>query len=215
MDDGQITRSPGASEAETIRLVRSLAAQVRDSAAGYRKAGEETTDTALAAEFGHLADERDDMVEALDECLTGLGATPDTTGTVLGAAHRLFIDLRSAIGGRDREAILREIVRGESVLEEAYDAAVEAGLPPEVHNIVRRQHRLARRSRDRFRAAIPDYPEGPVRPLFPITLGHATAAVSQATAAAQRNPTLTAATFGALAAGFAAALWLTRQPPRR
>lgn len=208
MDDGRMTRSPGASEAETIRLLRGLAAQVRDSAAGYRKAQEETTDIALKAEFGHLADERDDMVEALDESLTGLGVTPDTTGTVMGAAHRLFIDLRSAISGRDRNAILREIVRGESVLEEAYDAAIKAGLPPEVHNIVRRQHRLARRSRDRFRAAIPDYPEQEGRAILPVTLGSACAAV-------QRNPTMAAATFGALAAGFAAALWLTRQPSRR
>lgn len=209
MDDGHTTRTVGASETETIRLVRGLAAQVRDSAAGYRKAQEETGDSALAAEFGHLADERDDMVEALDECLTGLGAAPDTSGTMLGAAHRLFIDLRSAVSRRDRTAILREIVRGESVLEEAYDAAIRAGLPPEIHNIVRRQHRLARRSRDRFRAAIPDYPDqqrgGHV---FPVT-------VASACSAMQRHPTTTAATLGALAAGFAAALWLTRQPGRR
>ena len=208
MDDGHTTRTPGASETETIRLVRGLAAQVRDSAAGYRKAQEETTDTGLAAEFGHLADERDDMVEALDECLTGLGATPETSGTMLGAAHRLFIDLRSAISRRDRTAILREIVRGESVLEEAYDAAIRAGLPPEIHNIVRRQHRLARRSRDRFRAAIPDYPDSQADAIFPVTL-------SSACSAMQRHPTTTAATIGALAAGFALVLWLTREPARR
>jgi len=209
MDDGQTTRAAGASQSETIRLVRGLAAQVRDSAAGYRKAQEETTDPGLAAEFGHLADERDDMVEALDECLTGLGVTPDTTGTVMGAAHRLFIDLRSAVSRRDRTAILREIVRGESVLEEAYDAAIRAGLSPEIHNIVRRQHRLARRSRDRFRAAIPDYPDQQHGSrVLPVTLASACSTM-------QRHPTTTAATLGALAAGFAAALWLTRQPGRR
>lgn len=126
-----------------------------------------------------------------------------------GAAHRLFIDLRSAISRRDRTAILSEIVRGESVLEEAYDTAIRAGLPPEIHNIVRRQHRLARRSRDRFRAAIPDYPDQQRgRHGLPVTLASACAAM-------QRHPTTTAATLGALAAGFAAALWLTRQPGRR
>ncbi|BBK32743.1 uncharacterized protein (TIGR02284 family) [Stella humosa] len=210
MDDGQITSQTtkvGASEAETIRLLRSLAAQVRDSATGYRKAADETTDQSLKAEFGHLVDEREDMVEALDESLVDLGATPDSNGTVMGAAHRLFFDLRAALSGHDREAILREIVRGESVLEEAYDAAIRAGLPPAIHNVIRRQHRLARRSRDRFRAAIPDFPEGE-RKIGQIT-------VSSVAAAVQRNPTLTTATLGALAAGFAAALWLTRQPHRR
>ncbi|WP_374448949.1 PA2169 family four-helix-bundle protein [Stella sp.] len=208
MDDGRTTTSPGASEAETLRLLRGLAAQVRDSAAGYSKAQEETTDAALKAEFGHLIDEREDMAEALDECLVGLGATPGSTGTVLGAAHRLFLDLRRAVGRRDREAILREIVRGESVLEEAYDAAIRAGLPPEIHNTVRRQHRLARRSRDRFRAAIPDWPGPDGRPLLPLTLASAATAV-------RRHPTAAATAAAALAAGFAAALWLTRPPPRR
>ena len=208
MDDGNITRGTGASQAETITLLQSLGSQVRDSAAGYRKARDETDDQSLKSEFGHLVDEREDMIEALDECLTDLGAEPAASGTVMGAAHRLFFDLRAAISGRNREAILREIVRGESVLEEAYDAAIKAGLPPAIHNVVRRQHRLARRSRDRFRAAIPDFPEEGEAGFHGVT-------VSSVAAAVQRNPTTTAATLAALAAGFAAALWLTRHPHRR
>lgn len=211
MRDGEEEKRPGlsgteASAAETIRLLRTLAAQVRDSEAGYRHAYEETQDETLRVELGRLVEEREDMIEALDDALTGLGQTPDTGGTVLGAAHRLFVGLRAAIRGHDQQAILKEIVRGESVLEESYDAAIKAGLPPAVHNVVRRQHRLARRSRDRFRAMIANGSEAEA------SIGGLT--LSSAVAAVQRHPTLSATMLAALAVGFAGALWATRYPGR-
>ncbi len=207
MEDGEMATSTGASEVETVRLLRQLMAQLRDSEAGYRRAYGEIRDPSLRVEFGRLVEEREDMIEGLDGCLADLGQAPDAGGTMLGAAHRLFFDLRTAISGRDREAILREIVRGESVLEESYDATIRAGLPPAIHNIVRRQHRLARGSRDRFRAMIAD-----LRATEPVRRGLSAGGVASA---ARRNPVLSSTLVAALAAGFAAALWMTRHHGRR
>lgn len=202
-DVTQSTRQESSEEA--ARLVRTLAALCRDSESGYRRAYEDTRDRNLRVEFGNLVDEREDMAEALARCLEELGQSPVQGGTVAGAAHRIFLDLRAALSQRDREAVLREIVRGESAFEAAFDAALKAELPAGVRGILRHQHRLVRRSRDRFRSMLPEPSE------TPSTMGET---VDVVVSTIREKPALAGAMLTAVAAGFLAALWLAH-PDRR
>ncbi len=191
---------------EVTRLLRMLAAQCRDSEAGYRQAYEKADDRSLRMEFGQLVDEREDMGKELDRCLEQVGETPAESGTTLGAAHRIFLDLKVAIMGRDREVIFREVARGEGVFEATYDAALKADLPPDVRKIISEQHRRVRESRDRFRARLPS-PAHEHRGSV-TTIGSVTGAI-------EKNPTVSCALLAAAATGFAAALWMTRHSARR
>lgn len=45
--------------------------------------------------------------------MTRLGGTPEDNGTVLGSAHRMFLNLKSVVTGQDDKAIIAEVEQGE------------------------------------------------------------------------------------------------------
>ena len=188
---------------EVLRLLRSLAAHCRDSEAGYRLAYENAEERGLRVEFGRLVDEREEMTRELDRVFQELGQEAPGSGTVLGAAHRVFLGLKAAIAGRDRDEIIDEIVRGENVFEATYDALLRRELPSAVEATIREQHQKVRDTRNHFRAQQSPAPKREAR--------HGAGMVQMV----ERNPTLSCAVLAAAAAGFALALWLGRQPPHR
>jgi uncharacterized protein (TIGR02284 family) len=62
--------------------------------------------------------------------------------------HRVFVDLKAAITGNSRRAVVDEVARGESYAEAVFDKALRADLPMDVQQIVRRQHNSVRESRE-------------------------------------------------------------------
>ena len=186
---------------EALRLLRTLAAYCRDSEAGYHLAYESADDRSLRIEFGRLVDERKEMVRQLDRAFQELGEEPPDHGTALGAAHRIFVGLKAIVAGRDRQEILEEIVHGETVFEATYDALLRRDLPSAVEATVRNQHRSVREARDHFRSQLPQRRR------------HAgSSGGGRVVQMVEKNPTISCALLAAVATGFAAGLWLMRQP---
>lgn len=130
-----------------------LARTLRDSEAGCRTAADDTTDPQLMSVFNGLARTRTEQAEELEAQIRRGGGQPAPRGgSTPGALHRYFLDLKSALAGNDRLAILEEVVRGESHAEAAYDRAKRQPLSDEIRRIVQRQHDSVKASRDRFRA---------------------------------------------------------------
>jgi len=80
-----------------------------------------------------------------------LGGDPDHRGTAGGAMHRAWIKVKSAVTGKDDDAILAEAARGEDVAVENYEDALGKDLPPEVRTIIDRQYRGVLENRDRVK----------------------------------------------------------------
>ncbi|HEX5409399.1 MAG TPA: PA2169 family four-helix-bundle protein [Gemmatimonadaceae bacterium] len=80
-----------------------------------------------------------------------LGGDPDHRGTAGGAMHRAWIKVKSAVTGKDDDAILAEAARGEDVAVENYEDALGKNLPPEVRTIIDRQYRGVLENRDRVK----------------------------------------------------------------
>lgn len=136
-----------------ISVLQDLSARCHDSELGYRRSAEDATDTDLKQQFEQLANERSSMAAELDRLIRENGGEPSwTSGTTLGAMHRMFTDLKTALSSNERQAILAEVARGESAAEEAYDQALRQNLPDEVRNVVKDQHRRVRETRNRYRA---------------------------------------------------------------
>lgn len=148
------------SETETkvdaTAALEKLSMRLHDSIAGYRRAHDDTKDRFLQMEFEGLAEDRERAARQIDGYVRQLGGRPQEGGSTLGAAHRGYVSLKSSLLGSDRNAVIREIARGESALEEAYDEALDAELTDEVRRLVRTQHRQVRRTRDRYRALVED-----------------------------------------------------------
>ena len=56
-----------------------------------------------------------------------LGGEPDQDGSTLGSLHQTWLDLKSAITGRDDKAIINEVERGEDYLKGKFETALNDG----------------------------------------------------------------------------------------
>ena len=127
MAHDEYTRPTGANEnraeiGDTTTL-NTLIGTLIDSIDGYQKAAVDTTNTRFAEMFSARARERQHAVTALQAAVARLGGNPEDDGTTAGSIHRGWINLKEAVLGRDDEAIVKEVERGEDYLKEKFEAA--------------------------------------------------------------------------------------------
>lgn len=111
---------------KTASKLNSLIETLHDSHDGYKECATETKNLKLKVLFQTLASTRESQINTLQQEVTRLYKEPAKSGTMLGAAHRLFVDLKSMLTGRDNEAIINEIRRGENHLIENYREAIQS-----------------------------------------------------------------------------------------
>jgi uncharacterized protein (TIGR02284 family) len=64
--------------------------------------------------------------------------------------HRGWINIKSAITGHDREAVIAECERGEDVAVESYQKALNESLPGELQSLVQRQYSDVKAAHDQM-----------------------------------------------------------------
>lgn len=138
-------------EEEVVSTLNDLIETCRNGEQGYREAAENVKDTELARLFGDYASQRAQFASELESHVRRFGEEPDDGGTAPGALHRAWMELRSAVQGGDRKAILSEVERGEDVAKEKYEKAVGEPLPADVQGVVARQRREVEEAHDRIR----------------------------------------------------------------
>jgi uncharacterized protein (TIGR02284 family) len=107
-----------------LRVVNSLIETTIDSVDGYREAAKEAHNPTLRTMFERRASERQASVSGLQAFVVSQGGKPEDDGTVLASAHRVFVDLRSAMSKGD-EAVVKEVERGEDHIKHKYEDAVK------------------------------------------------------------------------------------------
>ena len=133
-------------------LLSDIAKRCRDGEQGYRLAAEDSRDGEIKQQLRQLSRERAGMAEELDALIRKYGGVPPAPGgTLLGAAHRAFVDVKAALSRDDRRAVLEEVARGETVAEESYDVVKREELPQDVKETILRHHARVRATRDRYR----------------------------------------------------------------
>jgi uncharacterized protein (TIGR02284 family) len=108
-----------------VDLLKSLTTTLIDSVNGYRDAAENTRSANLRDLFLESAVERQLAVERLQETIRELGGEIDDDPSVLGQAHQRWLDLRTLIQGEDDDAVLAEVERGESYLQQKFQESVD------------------------------------------------------------------------------------------
>lgn len=134
-----------------IKALNGLIETLIDSADGFEQSAEATENTSLGTQFRNFASERRRIVERFRARVRQLGGEPEDEGSLLAAAHRRFVDLRSAVQS-GTQAALEEIDRGETYLESRFEAALQSGnLSPETAALIREGWSQARSKHDRMR----------------------------------------------------------------
>lgn len=109
--------------------LKDVLTRVVDSADGYESAAEDATQGRFAIMFKEKAQERRAFATEIRNHLNTLGEQVAEDGSLLAAGHRVFKDIRDAVTGKDDQAVINEVDRGETHLLKTYDDALE-DIPP-------------------------------------------------------------------------------------
>ena len=83
-----------------ISVLNTLTATTLDSVKGYREAAENSDDAQHRQFFSEMAEERSRMAADLQQHVRAIGGDPEMESSTAGAAHRGWVDLKSASAGR-------------------------------------------------------------------------------------------------------------------
>jgi uncharacterized protein (TIGR02284 family) len=154
MAERTLSTTSSTPESAAHAALKVVASHLHDSHRGYDIGRRQSSDRFLRIEFSELAAKRAEMAQDVDALLAKLGVEADPDGSTLGAVHRVMLDMQGKLFGRGRARVLREVVRGEGVLEEAYDDVLAEDIPAEASQLLKRHHRQVRATRDRYEAML-------------------------------------------------------------
>ena len=138
---------------DLIETINNLIETSRDGEEGFRTCAEGVKSPQLKQMFEHAASRCRQAVSELQAKVRGLGGDPERSGSVSGALHRGWVDVKSTITGMNEAAVLAECERGEDVAKKAYEEALAKDLPADIRTIVERQYQGVREHHDRVRQA--------------------------------------------------------------
>jgi uncharacterized protein (TIGR02284 family) len=133
-------------------ILQELIETSRDGQNGYRDAAEHLKDAEIRSYFLEQSMERARFAGELEDTIRDFGErNPDRTGSTAGALHRKWIDIKAGLGGGDH-SILESVEQGEDSAKRSYEKALNASLPANVLEIVRRQAESVRAAHDHVKA---------------------------------------------------------------
>lgn len=135
-----------------VRVINSLIATTIDSVDGYRAAATDASNEQFRSIFTARADEREEVVRELQAHVRELGGNPEDDGSALAGAHRFMMNVRDALTGRDDDAVIAEVERGEDQIKHKFEAALaDTELAPQCRDIVQRCFRSVKEGHDQMR----------------------------------------------------------------
>jgi uncharacterized protein (TIGR02284 family) len=137
---------------ELVSVLNDLVRINNDRIVGYERAAQESknVDVDLIRTFNEMADQSRKYKAELVQHITALGGEVASDTTVSGKVYRVWMDLKAAITGKDRESILGSCEYGEDVAQRAYEAALEsdAYMSTEVRQLISSQKSSLKTSHD-------------------------------------------------------------------
>lgn len=125
---------------------------LKDGEQGFKTAAEGITDHQVKTLFQQYSRQRAEMARELQAEVRRLGGDPEKAGSIAGAAHRGWINIKSVVTGKDEGSIIAEAERGEDSAKAAYEKALAEALPPQTLALVREQSMKIHDAHDRVRA---------------------------------------------------------------
>ncbi len=135
-----------------IRTLNGLIKTTIDSVDGYRAAAEDSEAGRFASLFNERANERATVAEKLKSEVARLGGNPEDDGSLLAGAHRAFMGLKEIVTGKDEQAIVNEVERGEDVIKARYEKAMaDEDVSPTVKTLIADCYTSVKQGHDQMR----------------------------------------------------------------
>jgi uncharacterized protein (TIGR02284 family) len=135
-----------------ISVLNGLIKTTLDSQKGFLDAAVKAENTHFSSYFASYAHDRSQVAAELQLEVSRLGGRPEEDGSLLGAAHRTFMNLAEKFSGDDDKAIVDEVERGEDHIKAKFEAAIEdSDLSPSVRAVIGKAFQSVRAGHDRVR----------------------------------------------------------------
>ena len=136
---------------EAVDHLNDLIETCKDGEQGFRTAAESVKDSELKTLFNMYAQQRARFAGELNNEVLRRGGDPAKSGHVSAAFHRGWINVKSAVTGKDDASIINECERGEDSAVSNYQAALKKVLPSDLLAIVEEQYREVKQAHDTIR----------------------------------------------------------------
>ncbi len=137
---------------DVVSTLNNLIETCKDGQNGFQTASEGVNDSELKKLFSKYALQRGQFAAELQAEVRRLGGDPEKTGSTSATLHRGWMNIKSAITGKDEGAIISEAERGEDSAVQNYEDALKEDLPANVKSIVAEQYRQVKDAHDRIRS---------------------------------------------------------------
>jgi uncharacterized protein (TIGR02284 family) len=140
---------------KSIDALNTLIEINNDRIEGYETAFKETDESDLKTLFAQLAQTSHECKEELVEEVEELGGEPVEGTMVSGKFFRVWMDVKAALTGKDRKAILNSCEYGEDVAVNAYRKVLEddgEDLTPDQVNFIEEQYALIKADHDTIKS---------------------------------------------------------------
>ena len=138
--------------AEVVSVLNDLIETCEDGIHGFQTASDAVANPTAKSLFTSRLPNIQRGASELKAEVRRLGGDPDERGTIAGDVHRAWINLKSAVTGKNEEAIVMECERGEEHAAHVYEDALQKDLPYDTRAIVERQYRGVIENLERVRA---------------------------------------------------------------
>ena len=118
----------------------------------FRDAAQGVKDSDLKTLLYKHSQERSQFSGELQEMVRSVGGDPEKGGSLIGAVHRGWMEIKAAISTNDDVAILNECERGEDSAKKTYQAAIEKPLPDNVLTLVKTQFASVGKAHDEIKS---------------------------------------------------------------
>ena len=123
----------------TIELLNELIVTCKDGEKGYREASEGIQNAFYRMLFSEYSRQRSKFASELQAQVVMMGGQPDRKGTVKGALHRGWMNLKTAIAGHDDDLIVAECQRGEDLAIKQYKSVLKTDMTAKLRSILEHQ----------------------------------------------------------------------------
>jgi len=140
---------------ESVSVLNKLIEINNDRIEGYHTAAKETDEAELKTLFSDLAQTSKNCNEDLIDEVNQLGGEPTEETRTTGKFFRAWMDVKAALTGKDRKAILNSCEYGEDVAVDTYRKVLEDDsehLSEDQKSMVRHQHKLIEADHDKVKS---------------------------------------------------------------
>ena len=150
--DTNFTSTTAPTNDEVISTLNGLIETCKDGQKGFHQAAASVDRSDLKSLFYEFGQQRSQFAGELQTLVQTLGGDPENTGSISGAIHRGWLNIKSAVAGKDEGSILNECERGEDSAKNMYKEALEQALPSHVLDTVQTQYTSVQAAHDRIKA---------------------------------------------------------------